>query len=161
MLKKGVGRNSLNVYLSFDGFLRRAFSLLQAGGFIYIALAWRHRFLLSKILFCFSTRSLGMRLAPSVHDDISLQNWFFFTLFPLTERRCHFRFRDLANHFASIFFLLLSGDSLGLLSLSPGHRVQTSVDFHSDLDLLLRPRGSDLDSYSSLNGHSLGVGDIP
>ena len=27
MLKKGVGRNSLNVYLSFDGFFRRIFSL--------------------------------------------------------------------------------------------------------------------------------------
>ena len=32
MLKKGVGRNSLNVYLSFDGFLRRVFSLLRAEG---------------------------------------------------------------------------------------------------------------------------------
>ena len=27
MLKKAVGRNSLSVYLSFDGFLRRTFSL--------------------------------------------------------------------------------------------------------------------------------------
>ena len=29
---------------------------------------------------------------------------FSFTLFPLTERRCHFLFRVLANHFASFFF---------------------------------------------------------
>ena len=35
MLKKGVGRNSLNVFLSFDGFLWRVFSLLRAGG-LYI-----------------------------------------------------------------------------------------------------------------------------
>ena len=31
MLKKGVGRNSLKVYLFFHGFLRRVFSLLRAG----------------------------------------------------------------------------------------------------------------------------------
>ena len=36
MLKKGVGRNSLNVYLSFDGFLRRVFSLLRANGILHI-----------------------------------------------------------------------------------------------------------------------------
>ena len=36
MLKKGVGRNSLNVYLSFDGFLRRVFSLLRAGEILHI-----------------------------------------------------------------------------------------------------------------------------
>ena len=36
MLKKGVGRNSLNVYLSFDGFLWRVFSLLRAGEILHI-----------------------------------------------------------------------------------------------------------------------------
>ena len=36
MLKKGVERNSLNVYLSFDGFFRRVFFLLRAGGILYI-----------------------------------------------------------------------------------------------------------------------------
>ena len=36
MLKKGVGRNSLNVYLSFDRFLRRVFSLLWAGEILHI-----------------------------------------------------------------------------------------------------------------------------
>ena len=36
MFKKGVGRNSLNVYLSFDGFLRRVFSLLRAGEILHI-----------------------------------------------------------------------------------------------------------------------------
>ena len=90
----------------FDGFLRRVFSLLRAGRILYIhnALAWRHRSSLSKILSAFFTQSLGPRFTPSVHGDISLQNWFSFTLFPLTERRCHFRFRVLANHFASFFF---------------------------------------------------------
>ena len=67
MLKKGVGRNSLNVYLSFDGFLRRVFSLLQAGGFIYIALAWRHRFFLSKILFRFPPGDFGGSFNISYH----------------------------------------------------------------------------------------------
>ena len=70
------------------------------------------------------------------------QNWFSFSLFLLTGRRCHFRFRVLANHLASIFFLPLSGDSLGLLYVSVPHSLpiwsQTSVGFHSDLDLLLR-----------------------
>ncbi len=124
MLQKDVGRNSLNVYLSFDGFLRRVVSLLQAGGFIYIALAWRHRFFLSKILSAFFTRSLGIRsciLSRWPH----LQNWFSFTLFPLMERRCHFRFRVLANHFASIFFLPLSGDSVGLLYVPIPHSLPT------------------------------------
>ena len=36
-------------------------------------------------------------------------------LFPLTEEGGYFRFGILANHLASIFFLPLSGDSLGLL----------------------------------------------
>ena len=157
MLKKGVGRNSLNVYLSFDRFLGEYFLFYGLAKFyLYIALAWRHRSFLSKILFRFFTRSLGMRLAPSVHDDISLSKLIFFTHISADRRRCHFRLRVLANHFASIFLLSLSGDSFGLLSLSPGHKMQTSVGFHSDLDLLVRPRGIDLDSYSSLNGHSLG-----
>ena len=53
----------------------------QAKFYIYIVVAWRHRSFLSKILFRFFTRSLGMRLhpPPSVHDDISLQNWFSFS----------------------------------------------------------------------------------
>ena len=38
MLRKSIGRNSLNVYLAFDGFIRRVFSLLRASGFFYIYL---------------------------------------------------------------------------------------------------------------------------
>ena len=115
----------------------------------------RRLLFLSRALFRFFTRSFASDPASS-HGDLIFKTDFSFTLFPLTERRFHFRFRVLANHFASIFFLPLSGDSLGLLSLSPGYKVQTSVGFHSDLDLLLRPPGIDLDFYSFLNGHSLG-----
>ena len=35
MLRKGVGRNSLNVYLAFDGFLLRIFSLSRASGVFF------------------------------------------------------------------------------------------------------------------------------
>ena len=135
---------------------------------LFIALAWRHRFLLSKILSA-SLPGVWREILPHLFTRTSLfktllypefgmrlrsprplfQDWFSLPLFPQTERRCHFHFRVLANRFASIFLLPLSGDSLGPLSLSPGHRVQTSVSFHSDLDLLLRLWGIDLYYYSS------------
>ena len=41
---------------------------------------------------------------PSVHDDISFQNWFSYSLFPLMAKGGYFRFRILANHLASFFF---------------------------------------------------------
>ena len=96
----GVGRNSLNVYLSFDGFLRRVFSLLRAGG-LYImyssglkvsVLLVQDTFRLppgdfggSFNIFITSTTvpqiavlvlhpEFGTRFAPSVHDNISLLN---------------------------------------------------------------------------------------
>ena len=43
------------------------------------------------------------------------QNWFSYSLFPLTEEEGYFHFGD------SIFFLLLSGDSLGLLYVPVPH----------------------------------------
>ena len=49
------------------------------------------------------------------------QNWFSYSLFLLTEEGGYFRFRILANHLASIFFLPLSSDSLGLLYVSVPH----------------------------------------
>ena len=110
----------------FDRFLWRVFSILRVNGILCIhkSLAWRHGFFfLSKILSAFFTRSLARDSPRSVHTDLCSKNRFSFTLFPLTERRCHFRFRVLANHLASIFFLPLLGDSLGLLSLWSGHRV--------------------------------------
>ena len=114
--------------------------------YIYIALTWRHWYFLSKILFHFFPRSLGMRLTPSVHDDISL------FLFPVSadEKGGYFCFRILANHLA--FFLPF-----------PGHRVQTSVGFHSVGDLFgllsLSPKwGYGVQIawpifFSSINGH--------
>ena len=149
----------------FDGFHRRVFSLLRAGGilYIYIALSWRHRSTCPRF-FSFSSPVIsavvsvylitsttvpqipvlvlrpefGTRFAPSVHDDISLRNWYSLPLFMLTEEGA-----TSALGFWPLISLFLSfpGDSLGLLSLSPGHRVQTSVGFHSNLDLLLRPKG--------------------
>ena len=141
----------------FDGFLRRVFSLLRVHGILYIynALAWRHRFFLSKILSAFFTRSLGIRSRvhsrwPHLQNSSSPGAWhktpftatsvpklIFFTPISADGRSSCFRLRVLANHLASIFFLPLSGDSLGLLSLWLGHRMQTSVGFHSDLPLLL------------------------
>ena len=65
--------------LSFLTVSSESISLLGAGGFIYIALAWRHRFFLSKIL---SASSPGVRhdISPSVQRDISLQNIPYFRL---------------------------------------------------------------------------------
>ena len=107
MLKKCVGRNSLNVYLSFWWVPSESiFSFTGWRNFIYIyiALAWRHRTFLSKILSAFFIRSLGTRFNPSVHGDISLQNWFSYSLFPLDEKGYYFRFMILSNHLASFFF---------------------------------------------------------
>ena len=137
-----------------DGLLRRVFSLLRAGGFIYIALAWRHRRFLSNILSA-SSPGVWHESRPIYSPRLLSSKLIFFILISADGRRCHFRLRVQANHFASIFFLPLSGDLLGLLSLSPGHRVQTSAGFHSELDLLLRLQGIDLDSYFSLNDYSL------
>ena len=38
-----------------------------------------------QILVLFLHSEFGMRFAPSVHGNISLQNWYSFSLFPLTE----------------------------------------------------------------------------
>ena len=108
----------------FDGLLRRVFSLLQVDG-IYLCISlWLEgiKFLfLSKTLSTFFTRSLARDLPPSVHDDLCSKNWFSYSLFPLTEEGGYFRFGILANHLASIFFLPLSGDSLGLLYVPVPH----------------------------------------
>ena len=99
MLKKGVGRNSLNVYLSLDGFLRRVFSLLRAGGLyimyssgLKVLVLVQDTFRLPPVISAVVSRyfitsttvpqipvlvlcsEFGTRFAPSVHDDISLLN---------------------------------------------------------------------------------------
>ena len=121
----------------FDGFLRRVFSLLRAGG-IYISIVlWLEGIGSSSCPRFFPLSSPGVLAQDSphlftvaslfetlLHPEFGMrlrsprplfQNWFSYSLFPLTERRCHFRFWVLANHFASIFFLPLSGDFFGLL----------------------------------------------
>ena len=61
---------------------------------------------LSKILSAFFTRSLGMGLVSS-HDDLIFKTDFSYFLFRLTEEGGYFRFEILANHLASIFFLVV------------------------------------------------------
>ena len=130
----------------FDGFLRRVFSLLRVDGILYIynALAWRHRFFfLFKILSDFFTRSFDIR--SHVHSRWPhLQNWFSFTLFLLTERRCHFRFRVLANHLA-FFFLSLVTVCKHLLAFTLTHILYFLRQAVRNWPILL----------FSLNGHSL------
>ena len=143
----------------FDGFLRRVFSLLRAGGILYIYIkssGLKTSVLLVQDFFRFFTRSLVMKLVLSVHDDISVQNWYSLTLFPLTAEGT-----TSALGFWPIIRLYLLPSPVRrffrtTISFTRSKKVQKSVGFHSDLDLLLRPRGIDLDSYSSLNGHSLG-----
>ena len=86
-IKLGIRRNCPKVYLSyFDGFLWRIFLLLWA--------------LLLPGVLGFS----------SVHHEPCPTTNFSLFFFPLTGRRCHFRFRVPANHLASTFFLPVSGD---------------------------------------------------
>ena len=86
-VKLGIRRNSPKVYLSyFTGFMWRIFLLLRA--------------LLIPGVLGFS----------SVHHEPCLTTDFLFSLFSLTGRKRHFRFRVPANHLASTFFLPVSGD---------------------------------------------------
>ena len=126
------------IYL-FDGFLRREFSLLRADGILIYAYSSGLRALSSscpRFYFAFFTRSL-VRDSPHLFTTTSVPKLIFFIPISADGRSSHFRLRVLPNHLASIFFLPLSGDSLGQLSLWPGHRVQTSVGFHS---ISSRPR---------------------
>ena len=131
----------------FDGFLWRVFSLLRAGRILYIhnVLAWRHRSFLSQILSAFFTWSLGPRFTPSVHGDISLQNWFSYSLFPLMAKGGYFHFRILANHLASFFFPVRRLLRTTICPVYPFFihpvTVQASVGFHSDPHSLLFPTG--------------------
>ena len=109
----------------FDRFLRRVFSLLRVDRILCIhkALAWRHGFfLLVQDSFRFLYPEFGARSPPPICSRRPLfQNWFSYSLFLLTEAGGYFRFGILANHLASIFFLPLSGDSLGLLYVPVPH----------------------------------------
>ena len=107
----------------FCRFLWRVFSLLRADE-LYVIFSSGLKvwvLLLVQVSFHFFYPEFGVRFAPICSRWPLFQNWFFFTLFPLTGRRCHFLFRVLANHFASIFLLPLSGDSFGLLYVPVPH----------------------------------------
>ena len=85
-----------------------------------IALAWRHRFFLSKTLFRFFTRSLGTRRTPSVHDNISLLTDFPYPYF-CWRKRGLFPLWDSSQSFSFYLLLPLSGDSLGQLYVHIPH----------------------------------------
>ena len=97
--------------------------------------------------FNYCSANPGFDASPGVWHEIHSpqplsQKLIILFLISADGRSSHFRLRVLANHLASIFFLPLSGDSLGLLYgpctplfTHPVTGVQTSVDFHFDLDL--------------------------
>ena len=118
-IKLGIRRNSPKVYLSyFDGFLWRIFLLLRA-------------LLLPGVLGFSSVR----------HEPCPTTNFLIF-LFPLTGRRCHFRFRVPANHLASTFFLPVSGDPSEVTEYQ--HLLVstlTHIPFFNGLLLLIHARG--------------------
>ena len=95
---------------------------------LYMALAWRHRFFSCPRFFPLSSPGVLASYPGSTHGDLIFKNWYSLPLFPLTEEGGYFRFGILANHLASILPF-------------PGHRVQTSVGFHSDPHSLLSPKG--------------------
>ena len=139
----GIGRNSLNVYLSFRQVPSESIFSFTGWRTLYYIWLWVEgmgsscpRYFPSSpgdfsgsfnisYHFNYCSANPGFGASPGVWREIRpicsrrplFQNWFSYSLFPLTERRCHFRFMVLANHLASLFFLPLSGDSLGLLSL--------------------------------------------
>ena len=110
---------------------------------LFLVLAWRYDFFSCPRSFPLSLPGV---LAWDSHPFTTTSSSKLIFLFPIsTDRKSsHFRLRVLANHLASIFFLPLSGDSLGLLSVPVPHSLpirsqSTNIFwFHSDLDLLLR-----------------------
>ena len=156
--KIGYKEKQSQSYLSyFDGFLWRIFLLLRADR-LYLILSTGLKKWLLRVRYIFlspSTRSPWLYFRP---QRTLSNNWFYLFFFPLTGRRYHFRFRVPANHLASTFFLPVSGDSLGLLDVTPypilhpsGHQVQKSVfPFWSGFVTLGLTH-----ILSCLNGHSL------
>ena len=99
VLRKGVGRNSLNVYLAFWRVPSESiFSFTSLRDF-FSALAWRHQFFLSKILSAFSP-GVWHEIRPCVHGGLRPLNWFPYPYFRWWKGS-YFRFRVLANHLAS------------------------------------------------------------
>ena len=125
---------------------------------LFLVLAWRYGFfLLSKILSAFFTRSLGMGLASSQADLIFKTN-FLIPYFRWRKKGAISVFGVLANHLASIFFLPLSGNSLGLLYVPVPHSLPIRSQSTNICWFPFWPGfvtwGIDLNS--SFNGQSLG-----
>ena len=78
---------------------------------LFLTLAWRTWVPCVRDMFVFFTRSNGY--GSVCHEPFPITD--FSCFFSPTGRRCHFRFRVSANHLASPFFPLVSGD-LRLLS---------------------------------------------
>ena len=148
---------------------------------LYLVPAWMYGFCLSKILsvflrwfhssfnisyhFNYCSANPGFGASPRVwHENpphlfttTSVPQLIF--LFPISAdgRSSHFRLRVLANHLASIFFLPLSGDSLGLLHVPVPHSLpirsqSTNICW---FPFWLGFVTSGLTYIISLNGHSL------
>ena len=107
VLRKCVGRNSLKVYLAFDGFLLRVFSLLRASGMFWSS-ACGVCYFLSRALFCFFTRSLGQIPRPLMATSV-LKTDFLISI-SADKKGCYFRFQILANHLASFFCQAIRSD---------------------------------------------------
>ena len=139
MLKKGVGRNSLNVYLSFWRIpLESIFSFTGWRNYIYIyiysyegigslvqdSFHFLHPVISAVVSIYLITSTTVPQIPVLARDSPHLFTTipFFKTDFlnPYFRWRkvgYHFRSRALANHLA--FFLPFPGDSLGLLSIHP------------------------------------------
>ena len=87
VLRKGVGRNSLNVYLAFfGGLLLRVFSLLRASGIFFYSFGLKASVLLVQDSFRFFTRSLAWDSPMRSWPPPSTKNWYSLALFPLTKK---------------------------------------------------------------------------
>ena len=85
----------LPLFLFFLFFSRRSVPLFVAGWFLFFLFTSFNSAVVSIYLITSTTvpqipilvlrPELGTRFAPSVHDDISLQNWYSLPLFPLTK----------------------------------------------------------------------------
>ena len=75
---------------------------------LLLVLAGRHGSFVSEIFSCLLLPGV-LDFSSVRHEPCPTTNFLIF-LFPLTGRRCHFRFRVPANHLASTFFLPVSGE---------------------------------------------------
>ena len=114
VLRKGVRRNSLNVYL---GFWRLPSESIFSFMDFFTALAWRHQFFLSKIISAFSP-GVWHEIRTCVYGGLRPLNLFPYSYFRW-RKGGYFRFRVLANHLDSFFFLLPVSRFVGLLSFPP------------------------------------------